>query len=186
MNIPRRPRLPKQTALNQTIEITHNPLDNEYSYAAELIEHAVALPDGSFIEVDDLAFEANGMGRKIAQTLLATINGRAVSMAYVDSSHVTYELVLTRDQPVALGTYLELLQRHADLHDRLVRGFGRLGRFTMHEMVTAIVGMTTRGMADESDAAMWARRHGRRSDWLVQHRLDAMATAPVSWSMLGL
>lgn len=164
----------------------HVSLDNEYSYAAELIEQAVALPDGSFIEVDDLAFNVNGMGRKVAQTLQVTINGRAVSMAYIDSDQVTCDLVLNRDQPVALGTYRELQQRYVGMHDRLVHAFGGLGRFTIHEMVVALVGTTTRGMTDECDAAVWARRHVKRSAWLVQNRLDAIATAPVSWSSLGL
>jgi hypothetical protein len=161
-------------------------LDNEYSYAAELIEQAVALPDGSFIEVEDLAFNVNGMGRKIAQTLQVTINGCAVSMAYIDSDQATYDLVLSRDLPVALGTYLELRQRHAGLHDRLVHVFDGLGRFTTHEMVVALVGMTARGMTDECGAATWARCHVRRSAWLLQNRFDAIATAPVRWSSLGL
>ena len=161
-------------------------LDNEYSYARELIAQAVALPDATFIEVDDLAFHVNGMGRKIAQTLQVTIDGRTVSMAYIDADHQACDLVLARDQPVLIGTYPELLQRHADMHERLMRPFGGPGHFTSHEMVTALVGMTTRGMTDERDAAAWARVQVRRSRWLVQNRFDAVAAAPLAWASLGL
>lgn len=161
-------------------------LDNEYSYASDLIAQAVALPNGAFIEVDDLAFHVNGMGRKIAQTLQVTIDGRTVSMAYIDADHRACDLVLSRNQPMLLGTYAELQQHHADTHERLMKAFGGLGHFTPHEMVTALVGMTTRGMTDERDAAARARVHVRRSRWLVQNRFDAVAAAPLAWASLGL
>lgn len=161
-------------------------LNNEYSYAAELIAQAVALPEGAFIEVDDLAFGANGMGRKIAQTQQVTIDGRTVSMAYVEGDPVTYDLVLHRHRPELLGTYAELCQRHAGMHERLVQAFGGPGEISVHAMVIALVGLTTRGLTDERDAAAWARLHLRRSAWLVQHRMEAIPHAPVCWAELGL
>jgi hypothetical protein len=161
-------------------------LDNEYSYAAELIAQAVTLPDGAFIEVDDLAFGANGMGRKIAQTQQVTIDGRTVSMAHVEDDPGIFDLVLRRDRPKLLGTYAELRQRHAEMHDRLAQAFGGPTQVSVHAMVMALVGLTSRGLTDERDAAAWARLHGRRSAWLVQHRMEAIAEAPVCWAELGL
>lgn len=179
----------------QSLGRTHTPieespmsviLDNEYSYASDLIAQAVALPDGAFIEVDDLAFHVNGMGRKIAQTLQVTIDGRTVSMAYIDGERGICDLVLSRDRPFVLGTYAELLEHHAGARDRLAQACAGQAPFTPHEMVTALVGMTRRGMTDEHEAAAWARTHARRSRWLVQNRLDAIAAAPVQWASIGL
>ncbi len=160
-------------------------LDSEYSYAADLIAQAVAMPDGAFIEVDDLAFGANGMGRKIAQTQLVTIDGRTVSMAYVEGDPVSYDLVLNRDRPELLGTYAELRQCHVEMHDRLVQAFGGPRQISVHATVIALVGLTTRGLTDERHAAAWARLHLRRSAWLVQHRMEAITDAPMCWAELG-
>jgi hypothetical protein len=161
-------------------------LENEYSYASELIAQAAALPDGVFIEVDDLVFRLNRMDRKIAQTLQANIDGRTVSMAYIAGERGICDLVLSRDRPFVLGTYAELLERHAGARDRLVQACAGQAPFTPHEMVTALVGMTRRGMTDEYEAAAWARSHARRSRWLVRNRLDAIAAAPVQWASIGL
>lgn len=161
-------------------------LENPFSYPAELLTEAHTLPDGVFIEVDDLAFDENGMGRKTAQTQQVTIHGRTVSMAYLGGPPFAYDLVLHRDHPVMLGTYAELLQQHPDVHRRLLQAFGGPWDFTIHEMVVALVGMTTRGLTNEVDAAAWARRHVRRSAWLLQNRFDALTRAPVTWAALGL
>ena len=50
-------------------------LANNYCFDNELLADAIALPSGAFIEVDDLTFQLNGMGRKVAQTMRVTIEG---------------------------------------------------------------------------------------------------------------
>jgi hypothetical protein len=76
-------------------------LANNYCFDNELLADAIALPSGAFIEVDDLTFQLNGMGRKVAQTMRVTIEGRALSMAYIDGE--AYDLVLARDRPEVLA-----------------------------------------------------------------------------------
>lgn len=159
-------------------------LTNKGLFDPRLLADAAVFPTGTFIEVDDLTFELNGMGRKIAQTMATAVDGRVVSMAYVDDAG--YELVLARDRPAALGTLAELQQQHPHPYGCLLAAFGGPDHFTPQEMATALVGLTARGIRSASDAADWARIHVRRSTWMVRHRLEATASAPVIWALRGL
>ncbi|TAL63664.1 MAG: hypothetical protein EPN79_16045 [Burkholderiaceae bacterium] len=165
-------------------------LMNEFSFDPALVKGASLLPDGAFVSVDDLAFSANNLGRKIAQTMQVSIDGRDVSVAYMDGEP-TYDLVMAQDKPANLGTLAELQQRHPDVYARLQDAFGGPGHFTPLEMVTALVAVV------ESDAptpaalsykveAMKAQVAVKRGAWVVANRFDAMSFSPIDFAASGL
>ncbi len=165
-------------------------LNNQYTFDSRLVAEAVQVPDGAFIVIDDLAFAENGLGRKIAQTMAVEIEGRHVSLAYVDDDATTYDLVLAEDNPEVIGTFQQLQSRHADAYGRLVQAFGGVGKFSPHEMVIALHWLQGRKMSIEFEtyfeAASFARQQSARSAWVVGNRYDAMALAPVDWKTLGI
>lgn len=153
------------------------------SFDKQLLADATALPSGVFIELDDLTFQLNNLGRKIARTLLVVIEGRAVSMVYIDGSG--YELVLARDRPAVLGTYAALRLRHAEAHQHLLDAC-KGEPLGPQETVTALLAITTGGTKSASEAVAWARTHTRRCLWVLENRLEATSNAPVAWASIGL
>ncbi len=106
-------------------------LNNQYTFDSRLVAEAVQVPDGAFIVIDDLAFAENGLGRKIAQTMAVEIEGRHVSLAYVDDDATTYDLVLAEDNPEVIGTFQQLQSRHADAYGGWCRLSGVWGNFRL-------------------------------------------------------
>lgn len=161
-------------------------IQNQFSFDATLVDGAVLVPEGAFIEIDDLAFTVNEMGRKIAQTLSIDVDGKQVSVAYVDGDGSVYDLVLASDQPVVLGTFEEIQAGQRELFASLLTAFGGVGQFTPREMVTAIEWARYNPKLLVSEVVDYARERVKRSEWIVKNRYDAMVLAPMDWSTLDL
>lgn len=161
-------------------------LNNQYTFDAQLVAKAIAVRDGAFIAIDDLAFTVNNLGRKIAQTQVIEIEGRQVSVAFVQDDGTTYDLVLPSDHPVVLGTYAELQAKYTGAYDRMVQAFGGVGRFTPEQMVIALYDLTERKVPLTSESlgevATRARMKAMRGAWVVKNRFDSMALSPVDWA----
>ncbi|MDH0342037.1 hypothetical protein [Chromobacterium haemolyticum] len=167
-------------------------LENNFSFPVDQVEQAVAFPSGTFVEVDDLAFEINGLGRKVVQTQLVQIGSREVSVSYLNVEGTGYELVLASDSPRDLGNFDQIIRSQSALYGALQKAFGNsVSSYSHLEMVVAI----NKAMAENASAddevrirgiATWARTHAKRATWVIRNHMDAVITAPVDWKAVGL
>lgn len=162
------------------------PLMNPSAYDANLLADAKLFPAGMFLVVDDEAFTTNGLGRKVVQTMPVKVGEREVSVGYIDDDATSYDLVLGSESPTPLGSYPEILMRHRELHDRLQIAFGGPGRFSVVEMVTAIMIALDNPERDAESVAVEAKARSRRGRWVIANRFDALAKAPMNWASVGL
>lgn len=167
-------------------------LMNKFSFPAELVKKAVAFSSGVYVEVDDLAFEANGLGRKIVQTQCVEIDGKDVSVGYVSGEDAApYELILAEENPVELGTLDELIRKNGDLFLALQSTFGGVSGYGHMEMVLAIRKATQDGVLPLSDLrireiVLWARKQAKRAAWVASNHMRAVIEAPIKWDAIGL
>ena len=169
-------------------------LENKYFVTPEVLKKAAApFPSGSFVEVDDVAFELNGLGRKIVQTMTVQIDGRHVSVGYIPLDGTSYDLLLGEENPVLLGESFErIISDRRGLYAGLHEAFGgTMGHYNTAEMVVAIV-KAERACLDPSNqvemmrTAAAARAYVKRAYWIMKNRVEAFARAPVNWAELGL
>lgn len=167
-------------------------LENRFSFPQELVDDAVAFPSGSFVEVDNMLYEANRLGRKVVQTQLVKIGGKEVSVGTLGGDVANYELVVAAENPVDLGSFEAITGGHKDLFLGLHQVFGgAVSSYQPIEMVIAIRMATVEGVPP-SDADRLARIAGearaqvKRGAWIASNNMAAFAKAPVDWRSLGL
>lgn len=165
-------------------------LENNFSFPSHLVAKAApAFPAGSFVETDDLAFEMNGLGRKLVQTIAVTIDDRQVSLGYVTQEHTPYELILIEENPKILGdSFEEITRQDSALFRALHEAFGgSMAQYSHAEMVVAITKAKTAG-EDPNDrermlaVAVAARDYVKRAFWVMKNRMQALVDAPVDWA----
>lgn len=167
-------------------------LDNKFSFPSNLVEQAVAFPAGHFVEVEDLAFEANGLARKIVQTQLVQIDGREVSVGYLNQDDTGYELVLASEGPRDLGSFDKIIRGNPSLFEALQHAFGgSVSSYNHIEMVVAINKAATEGVSANDEIrirgiAASTRIYLKRASWVVRNRLDAIVKSPVDWNAVGV
>lgn len=169
-----------------------NQLATQFSFPAELVAAAVALPTGHYVELDDDLFDLNGLGRKIVQTQLVQVHGREVSVGYVNEDGTQYTLVLANESPVDLGGFDSLARANRSLFDPLHAAFGgTIGSYAHLEMVMAIAQAKREGVDPADQAAVrrtasWARTAYKRAVWIIRNPMEAAIESPVDWSAKGL
>jgi len=167
-------------------------LATQFSFPAELVAAAVALPTGHYVELDDDIYNLNGLGRKIVQTQLVRVHGRDVSVGYVNEDGTQYSLVLGDENPVDLGSFDGLARASRSLFDPLHAAFGgSIGSYAHLEMVMAIAytkreGLDLADAATARRAATWARTAYKRAVWIIKNPMEAAIESPVDWSAKGL
>lgn len=167
-------------------------LENRFSFPQELVDDAVAFPNGSFVEVDDMLYEVNCLGRKVVQTQLVKIGGEEVSIGTLGGDVANYELVVATENPVDLGSFESITGGHKDMFLGLHQVFGgAVSSYQPIEMVIAIRMAAAEGVSP-TDADRLARIAGearaqvRRGAWIASNNMAAFAKAPVDWRSLGL
>lgn len=167
-------------------------LENKFSFPADQVEKAVAFPAGHFIEVDDLAFEVNGLARKVVQTQLVQIDGREVSVGYLNQEGTGYELVLASENPRDLGSFDKIIRGNPALFEALQQAFGgSVSSYSHIEMVVAINKAVTEGVSANDEIrvrriAADVRVYVKRASWVIRNHLDAIVMSPVDWNSVGI
>lgn len=168
-------------------------LDNRFSFSPALVDDAVALPNGNFVEVDDVLYEANNLGRKIVQTQCVKIGGKDVSVGVTgaaDAPH--YDLIVASDNPVDLGGFEAIMSDNKDIFLALHQAFGGTsGSYTAIEMVVAIrAAVAAKPALSDTNRlaaiAAEARASVRRGGWIASNHVAAFSKAPLDWRSLGL
>lgn len=167
-------------------------LENTFSFPQELVDDAVAFPSGSFVEVDDMIYEANCLGRKIIQTLIAKIGGKEVSVGILGGDAATHELVVASENPINLGSFEDVMNGNKDLFTALHQSFGgSVGSYQPIEMVIAIRTAIAEAVSPFdidhlARIAGDARTQVKRGAWIANNHMAAFAKAPLDWRSLGL
>lgn len=171
-------------------------LENRFSFSQALIDDAVAFSHGNFIEVDDILYQANNLGRKIVQAQLVRIGGKEVSVG-IAGSDVTphYDLIVASDNPVDLGSFESIIKSNENIFLALHQVFGGSPcNYTPLEMVVAIRAAVAAN-PEISDAKYLkhltlivsdARDSVKRGTWIASNRVPAFVQAPLDWRSLGL
>jgi len=166
-------------------------VSNQYNFPQQLVDRAIAFPQGAYIEVDDMVFTMNGLGRKILQTHLVQVGGREVSVGNLNEGGAAYELILKEEKPIELGTFDTIIEQNRGYFVALQESFGgSISSYSHMEMVSAI-NRAKAGAVDETDAdqvrkvAAWARIHTVRTSWVMKNRTEALLNAPLEWKNVG-
>lgn len=171
-------------------------IDNRFSFSPALVEDAVAFKSGNFVEVDDIIYEANNLGRKIVQTQLVRIGGKEVSVGITGGDTTPhYDLIVASDNPEDLGSFESIIRGNGNIFQSLHQAFGGSPcGYTPLEMVVAIRAAVAAN-TDISDAkplkhltaiASDARASVKRGSWIASNHVTAFAKAPLDWRQLGL
>lgn len=169
-----------------------NGLENRFSFPQELVDDAIAVPHGNFIEVDDMVYEVNCLPRKIVQTQLVRIGGKEVSVGSLGGESGAYELVIGSEHPVDIGNFETIATANKDLFQALHQAFGGLvSDYQPIEMVIAVRAAVGENVlpADADRLAKIAgdaRAQVKRGAWIANNHMQAFSKAPVDWRSLGL
>lgn len=163
--------------------------------SSESLQRAAQLPEGSWVQLDDLLFSLHGLGPRYALVQNATVHGRQISYAMLDLPGTAYDLITDHDAPQELGTPEQLGHAAGALLPALDAAFKadrQTGGFASKQhMALALI----RAAADRIDPAdqlavlrtvRWAKRYEVRADWLARHRVKAFVAASIDWPALGM
>lgn len=162
-------------------------------HSPESLERAAQLPEGSWVQLDDLLFSLHGLGPRYALVQNATVHGRQLSYAMLDLPGTAYDLITDHDAPQELGTLEQLAHAAGALRPALDAAFKadrQTGGFaSKQQMALALI----RAAADRIDSAdqlamlrtvRWAKRYELRADWLARHRAEAFAAVSIDWQAM--
>lgn len=159
----------------------------------ELIEAAVVLLDGHFVQLDDFLFERHGLGPRYARVQTQDYRGhRALSYSYLDLPGTNYDLITSIDNPRDLGAF-EYLASSKNLVDCLIMiWISRSGYTpTRQQLALALIRARAENVVgtDELGAhrlVKWALTYERRAHWIATHRQLAYANDVIDWDALRL
>lgn len=158
----------------------------------ELVDMAVVILTGHFVQIDDLLFEQHGLGPRIARVQTLGLGHRSLSYAYMELDKTPYDLITAFDNPQDLGPF-ESLATDDYLTERLtVTWISRSGYFPTHEqlVITLLRACTEHVQAGDElglhRLVKWAQTYERRAFWIVTNRQKAYAQTVIDWSALGL
>lgn len=84
-------------------------LNTQFTYPQVVIQSAVQFPAGHYVELDDIAFEANGLGRKVVQAQSVTAHGKEFSVGYLNVDGTGYVPIRTAPAPLIWETWIRSL-----------------------------------------------------------------------------
>ena len=159
----------------------------------ELVDMAVVIPTGHFVQLDDFLFEQHGLGPRIARVQTLDHRGhRSLSYAYMEIEDTNYDLITSLDNPQDLGL-LEDLATDEHLLERLtITWISRTDYFPTHQQLAIAL---LRARAEHVQAGdelglhrlvKWAATYERRAFWIITNRQKAYAQAVIDWPALGL
>lgn len=162
-------------------------------HSRELVNLAVVLPTGHFVQLDDFLFELHGLGPRIAQVQTQDYRGhRQLSYAYLSLPDTTYDLITELDNPRDLGSYDDLISDQV-LTDAITTAWISRHGFmpTPQQQALALIRANAEHViaGDELGThrlVKWAHTYERRAHWIATHRQDAYATTNINWPALGL
>lgn len=159
----------------------------------ELIEQAVVLPHGHFVQLDDMLFQQHGLGPRFAQVLTNHYRQhRRLSYAFWSLPGTNYDLITLQDAPQDLGSFDDLIANR-ELVDLLTAIF--ISRNDQHPTPAQLALMLIRARAENmriGDAlgahrlVKWVLTYERRAHWISTHRQVAFAKDVISWQALEL
>lgn len=169
------------------------PPDNYLGHQPELIEHAVVLPHGNFVRLNDMLFEQHGLGPRYAQVQTNNYRQhRSLSYAYWNLPGTTYDLITKQDDPQDLGGFDNLIAV-GDMFERLKATF--INRSCHHptpqQLALALIRAQVESVesGDELGAhrlVKWVLIYERRAHWIATHRQLAFSKLAINWQALGL
>lgn len=159
----------------------------------ELIEAAVVLPSGHFVQLEDLVFEQHGLGPRFARVQTQDYRGhRSLSYAYLDLPGTTYDLITLIDNPRDLGAFDDLASDEV-LNDRLtVTWISRSGYMPTPQQLALALIRARKECVQVSDElgvhrlVKWASDYERRAHWVTTNRQKAYSATVINWEALGL
>ncbi len=169
-------------------------IDLYLGHPPELVDRAVVLPDGHFVQLDDLVFLQHGLGPRYARVQTQDYRRhRALSYAYLAGAATTYTLITDIDEPVDLGSLDDLMHRDADLTACLSDALAhRLDAAPAPQQVgLALIRAGAEGLqaGDELGAhrvVKWSLQYERRALWICCNRQLAFSKSSSNWPALGL
>jgi len=166
-------------------------LENHFSFPQDLLNDAASVADGHFVEVDDLIYEANMLGRKIVQAQNVLVGSKQVSVGAVGSNAGKYELILSSENPSDLGSFEQIINDNKDIFQALQKSFGNVDNYSPLEMVIAIRAAQQAKVSPTSQDLLAkividAKAHVKRALWVANNHVSAFAKAPLDWASIGL
>ncbi|HUX62227.1 hypothetical protein [Sulfuricella sp.] len=159
----------------------------------ELIEMAVVLPSGHFVQLDDFLFDLHGLGPRFARVQTQDYRGhRALSYAYLDMPGTTYDLISELDNPRDLGAYEDLATDEA-LAEHLTAIFIEQSDYfpTHQQLALALICARAKGMQASDELGMhrlakWALAYEKRAHWISKNRQLAYSLPSINWEAMKL
>lgn len=159
----------------------------------ELVDMAVIIPTGHFVQLDDFLFEQHGLGPRIARVQTLDHRGhRSLSYAYMEIEDTNYDLITSLDNPQDLGSF-ESLASDDYLTERLtITWISRTEYCPTHQQLAIAL---LRARAEHVQAGdelglhrlvKWAQTYERRAYWIITNRQKAYAQTVIDWPALGL
>lgn len=159
----------------------------------ELVDLAVVLPSGHFVQLDDSLFDLHGLGPRFARVQTQDYRGhRPLSYAYLDMPGTTYDFISKLDNPLDLGAY-EDLTADESLVERLTTIFiERSGYFPTHQQLALALICARVESVQASDElgihrlAKWALAYEKRAHWITRNRQLAYSLPSINWEAMRL
>jgi hypothetical protein len=159
----------------------------------ELVDLAVVIPSGHFVQLDDFLFELHGLGPRFARVQTQNYRGhRALSYAYLDMPGTTYDLISELDNPRDLGNH-ENLATDQDLVEHLTAIFvERSGHFPTQQQLSLALICARAEVVHASDElgmhrlAKWALIYEKRAHWMTKNRQLAYSLPSINWEAMKL
>lgn len=159
----------------------------------ELIEAAIVLPSGHFVQLADPLFDRHGLGPRYAQVQTQDYRGhRPLSYAYLDLPATLYQLITAIDEPQDLGSYEDLTQ-NAELTTRLTRAWifrhGSMPTPLQVALASIRAGVEDVQAGDELGVhrlVKWASIYEQRAHWIACHQQLAYVQDVINWRALRL
>lgn len=165
-------------------------------HAPEMIEKAVLLPDGCYVQLDDPLFEQHNLGPRYSVVQNAVVDGRMLSYALLDLQDTTYDLITGDENPRLLGAFDEMARTqdgalYAALDAEFKSGRQTKNFATRQQMALALIRADADGVTAADEVGVlrvvrWAVQYERRAWWICKHRLEAYAADEINWKALGM
>lgn len=167
-------------------------LNTQFTYPQVVIQSAVQFPAGHYVELDDIAFEANGLGRKVVQAQSVSAHGKEFSVGYLNVEGTGYVPIQDSARPVDLGDLDSITRENPELFRAVHQAFGGAADSYSHlEMVVALRSAIHQNIAPLNSAelkrvAAEARLYAKRAVWVHLNAIDAITDAPINWATKNL